>query len=62
MDARDWPALGKPGGGPPAAFPKLGAARSPEGERLPPQAASPESLPEPRAFGLRGKGHPQIPH
>lgn len=58
MDARDWPALGKPGGRPPAAFAKLGVARSPGGERLL-QAAGAEPGPEPRAFDLRGKGAPK---
>lgn len=58
MDARDWPALGKPGGRPPAAFAKLCGARSPGGERLL-QATSRESRPEPRVFSLRGKGVPK---
>lgn len=61
MDARDWPALGKPGGRPPAAFAKLGVARSPGGERRLLQAAGAESGPEPRVFGLRGKGAPPSP-
>lgn len=58
MDARDWPALGKPGGRPPAALAKLCVARNPGGERLQ-QATSTECGPEPRMFGLRGKGVPK---
>lgn len=58
MDARDWSALGKPGGRPPVAFAKLCVARSPGGERLQ-QATSPESRPAPRVFGLRGEGVPK---
>lgn len=61
MDARDWPALGKLGGRPPAALAKLCFARSPGGERLQ-QATSTESRPESRVFGLSGKGGPQILH
>lgn len=61
MDARDWPALGKPGGRPPAAFAKLCVARSPGGERLQ-QATSTESRPEPQVFALSGEGDPQILH
>lgn len=33
MDARDWPALGRPGRRPPAARATLGVAGSPGGER-----------------------------
>lgn len=33
MDARDWPALGRLGGRPPAARATLGVAGSPGGER-----------------------------
>lgn len=58
MDARDWPALGKPGGRPPAAFAKLGVARSPGGERLLLQAAGAESGPEPRVFWPAWEGGP----
>lgn len=58
MDARDWPALGKPGGRRPAAFSKLVVAQSPGGERLL-HAAGAESGPEPPVFGLRGEGAPK---
>lgn len=47
MDARDWPALGRPGRRPPAARATLGVAGSPGGERGQ-KAVDAASLPEPR--------------
>lgn len=57
MDGRDWPALGKPGGRPPAAFPKLGVARSPGGERLL-QAAARSLGQNPECLTCVGRGPP----
>lgn len=53
MDARDWPALGRPGRRPPAASATLGVAGSPGGERGQ-KAVDAASLPEPRVRAWAG--------